>query len=152
MAFIGGQGSTWLFQSSKIEKPRKTTMTELLAHGYKFKALQGKWTDEEVRVFFDSVQRYHDTTSVIGSYRSVYSWISAELKGSRSAHAVRVFAERIYNARKQVHTSTSLVFFVSYTPFLSNRCSLSLSLSNLLYCGNTCVNGAFAETARGPSN
>ena len=140
MTIIGGQGSTWLFQSSKIEKPVHTTMTELLAHGYKFKALQGKWTDEEVRVFFDSVQRYHRTTSVIGNYRSVYSWIAAELKGSRSAHAVRVFAERIYNARKKVHTSTSLVFFVSYTlsHSLSNRCFLSLSLSNLLYCVNTC--------------
>ena len=98
----GTTSSKWYFPKRCIKAPAYTTVADLIDMGYKLKTGGVRWTDEEFKVFYEAMRRYEKCKDVIQNYATVYSWISSLLKSSRSTQAVRIFAERMYNAKKKV--------------------------------------------------
>ena len=90
-----------VFAEQILRLPKKTTVPELLANGYKLRG-RSRWTKEQLQLFFESCDRFKKASAVIGMYTSVYDWISYSiLKGSKAPHEVQTLANRIYNARRK---------------------------------------------------
>jgi hypothetical protein len=90
-------------------------MADLIAAGYVLQGMSEEWSGEEVKMFFESCQRYRKVgPELLGKYAGVYEWISTSvLKGGRSTQQVRRFAETVFNAHKKRRRVSTAAFAAS---------------------------------------
>lgn len=92
-----------MFPTQTITPVTRTSLADLVGKGYVLQGVSRGWSNEEVKLFFDACRKYRRVgPDVLGGYAGVYEWIATSiLKGGRTSHQVRAFAETIFNARKK---------------------------------------------------
>lgn len=92
-----------MFPTQTITPVTHTSLADLVGKGYVLQGVSRDWSSEEVSLFFDACRKYRRVgPDVLGGYVGVYEWIATSiLKGGRTPHQVRAFAETIFNAQKK---------------------------------------------------
>ena len=93
-----------IFLNRSLPLPHRATAAELLDRGFTFLSAKNRdqWTQEQIRNFFDGVDRFNRCPNVIEPYNDVYDWLALGVL-KKDPKEVRTFAEKIYNARKGKH-------------------------------------------------
>ena len=92
-----------MFPTQTIAPVIHTSLADLVGKGCVLQGVSRDWSSEEVSLFFGACGKYRRVgPDVLGGYAGVYEWIATSiLKGGRTPHQVRAFAETIFNARKK---------------------------------------------------
>lgn len=100
-----------MFPTQALVPVRRTTLADLVEQGYVLQGVTRDWSKEEVKLFFSACQKYRRVgPDVLQKYAGVYEWTATSvMKGGRSSHEVRVFAETVFNARKRTNECQNAV-------------------------------------------
>jgi hypothetical protein len=98
-----GERMRGMFPTQNMTPVTRTSLADLVGKGYVLQGVSRDWSSEEVSLFFGACRKYRRVgPDVLGGYAGVYEWIAISiLKGGRTSHQVRAFAETVFNARKK---------------------------------------------------